>query len=60
MSGPYFRTAFERELDALERELESAETDDERRAIREAMNDAAREESDRENWELEGRERGWS
>jgi hypothetical protein len=52
-------TQYERELYSLEQELAEAETDEERKAIRAAIRDIGREESEREEWLEEGHERGW-
>lgn len=52
-------TMMERELDALELELETTDDPVERRAIMRAMRDLEREEGEREHWQNEGLERGW-
>jgi len=54
-----FGTAVDREIDRLEQEMEYAETEEERRAIREELKDIAREAAEREQWEDEGYNRGW-
>lgn len=54
MSGPA-----DREIEQLERDLEETDDPEERAAIIRALRDIAHEESERERWEDEGRERGW-
>ena len=54
-----FGAAVDREIDRLEQEMEYAETEEERRAIREELTDIAREAVERERWEDEGYDRGW-
>ncbi len=52
--------AMDREIDRLERELEDPDlTDKERREVRRDLREIGQEEHDREQWEDEGRERGW-
>ena len=58
MSGP---RGAEREIEALERELDDPDlTPEERREIHRRIRDVEREEGEREAWEEQGRERGWS
>lgn len=49
----------DREIESLEQQIEEAETEEDRRELRRMLGDIYREESDRERWEEEGRERGW-
>jgi len=47
------------EMNELERQLEQAESEEERRALLRDMRDLERAGGDRERWEDEGREKGY-
>jgi hypothetical protein len=50
----------ERELDLLERDLEDAESEQDRKAIIREMREIERDAAEEEQWREEGRERGWA
>lgn len=56
-------TQYDREMDALERDLADATTEEERKEIRRAMREADKEHADIESgraaWERTGEENGW-
>lgn len=57
--GAMYLTPFERAYEQLEKELDKCETEEQRKAVRQAMREMEREEADRQRWEEEGEFNGW-